>query len=994
MLILGCGNRDRGDDAAGVLVAERLRDLGLDAQICSGQALELIDAWNGADDVVIVDAVITGGPAGKVWLWDSEQLPLAESLSLSTHGFGIVEGIQLARILGCLPKCLRVFGIEGSRFELGSTLSPEVMYAVNEVVVHITGVSETTVLFGKFADSVHTGKTLGTGGRSLSDIARARIDIYTMESAHRRLLHPVGFAKILHHRPVIARLEPAHQLVPHRVLQRPAPLKHFVTAQPLLAILRRAQTGALDRHLLPIHHAVARFFAMRPPRRMLLMPLPGQITHLFLHHQTHQRQPGLAHHVPDSFLQKTHHLGQGNDHVEVGISFVGQLPELLHRPLLVDLISFLHSDSLLFFGRKNSIIMTAVESRYFLRINGHPPLSERRAFSMTANGPIPAAQYLRMSTEDQPNSIPLQQQAIESYAKSHGFQVIATYADPGKSGVEIRHRPGLRQLIQDVVGGNAYYRAILVYDVSRWGRFQDTDESAHYEFLCRSAGVPIHYCAEQFDNDGRMASAILKAVKRTMAAEFSRELSAKVYAGQRHVVSNGFWGGSTAGYGLRRMMISSDGLRRQILGLHEHKNIRSDHVVLVPGPRNEVDCIRTIFSLAESGFTPREIAEELNLRGIQYIDAKRWTKLNVFLILKNEKYVGRNVWGRTAKPFGRSTIKKPRGEWVNKSDAFVPLISQERFARVQELIQGRNYHIRRSDSFFLDEMRRVLKQEGKLSQKLLKKKSVFDYRVFMNHFGSMMHAYELVGYRPAVSVFKANDGYRSAQKLRTCLLRQLSELFPSQLRVIHRPFQSCRRGLELDNGLQVAIHMCRPMKPTLHGPRWILFGNRWEKDLVCLICLPNPAYTAFSGLYVVPEIGSVLRRYKILHEHHPLLMAGKRLESVSQFYEVARQVSENWKSHKDLIVVGDATLHERKSVLTLPGKQLKLSRIEATIFKVLLRNAGTVVSASQMSSCPGGPNEWFARGHISALRKKLGPKLRKRLITVLNKGYMYKPQAA
>jgi hydrogenase maturation protease len=142
MLILGCGNRDRGDDGAGVLVAERLRDFGLDARICSGQALELIEAWKAADDVIIVDAVMTGGPAGKVWLWDSGQLTLPDTLSLPTHGFGVVEGIQLARILGCLPKRLRVFGIEGSRIELGSTLSPEVMCAVKEVVAYITAASE------------------------------------------------------------------------------------------------------------------------------------------------------------------------------------------------------------------------------------------------------------------------------------------------------------------------------------------------------------------------------------------------------------------------------------------------------------------------------------------------------------------------------------------------------------------------------------------------------------------------------------------------------------------------------------------------------------------------------------------------------------------------------------------------------------------------------------------------------------------------------------
>ena len=76
---------------------------------------------------------------------------------------------------------------------------------------------------------------------------------------------------------------------------------------------------------------------------------------------------------------------------------------------------------------------------------------------------------------------------------------------------------------------------ILVYDVSRWGRFQDSDEAAAYEFLCKNAGIPVHYCAEQFSNDGTQPSSIMKALKRTMAAEFSRELSVKVFDGHKRL---------------------------------------------------------------------------------------------------------------------------------------------------------------------------------------------------------------------------------------------------------------------------------------------------------------------------------------------------------------------------------------------------------------------------------------------------------------------------
>ena len=153
---------------------------------------------------------------------------------------------------------------------------------------------------------------------------------------------------------------------------------------------------------------------------------------------------------------------------------------------------------------------------------------------------FPLPNTCEMSTDDQPNSIPFQKDAIRVYAENHRFEVIATYSDPGKSGIEIKHRPGLRKLIQDVVGGHVPFKVILVYDISRWGRFQDTDESAYYEFLCRKSGVPIHYCAEQFANDGTMPNAIMKALKRTMAAELSRELAVKVYAGQRRIAAQGF----------------------------------------------------------------------------------------------------------------------------------------------------------------------------------------------------------------------------------------------------------------------------------------------------------------------------------------------------------------------------------------------------------------------------------------------------------------------
>jgi hydrogenase maturation protease len=139
MLVIGCGNLDRGDDGAGVMVAERLRKLGFDARILTGEALNLIEAWSGADDVVVVDAVESDTLLGKVWVWDGRTEKIQRGLPISTHGFGVAEAIKLARILGCLPKRLRVFGIEGRRFDVGSEISPEVVSATEEVAKRIAG---------------------------------------------------------------------------------------------------------------------------------------------------------------------------------------------------------------------------------------------------------------------------------------------------------------------------------------------------------------------------------------------------------------------------------------------------------------------------------------------------------------------------------------------------------------------------------------------------------------------------------------------------------------------------------------------------------------------------------------------------------------------------------------------------------------------------------------------------------------------------------------
>jgi DNA invertase Pin-like site-specific DNA recombinase len=156
-----------------------------------------------------------------------------------------------------------------------------------------------------------------------------------------------------------------------------------------------------------------------------------------------------------------------------------------------------------------------------------------------------ADEHQRYSTENQAA-------AIAAYATQRNLTIVDTFADHGRSGVRIDRRDALQRLISDVQSGQADFEVILVYDINRWGRFQDADESAYYEFICKEAGIRVAYCAEQFESDGSLVSAILKNMKRVMAGEYSREPSTKVAIGHCHGAGLGFWQGGPAGYGMRR----------------------------------------------------------------------------------------------------------------------------------------------------------------------------------------------------------------------------------------------------------------------------------------------------------------------------------------------------------------------------------------------------------------------------------------------------------
>ena len=358
---------------------------------------------------------------------------------------------------------------------------------------------------------------------------------------------------------------------------------------------------------------------------------------------------------------------------------------------------------------------------------------------------IPAAQYLRMSTEHQQYSVQNQQEAIQQYATKHGFTIVRTYLDAGCSGVLFKKRPGLTGLLQDVMSGISTYHAVLVYDISRWGRFQDFDEAAHYEFLCKHAGTPVHYCAETFENDNSLPACVMKTIKRVMAAEFSRELGEKVFSAEKRWAELGFKQGGPPGYGLRRLMISPDGKQKRFLAKGEIKCLQSDRVVLVPGDAHEVACVREMFRLVlEERRTPFYIACELNRRGLKPGD-RTWSHQQISRILTNPKYAGCSVWNRSTRRLGRPSTPLARSEWVVTPGAFEPIVEPHAFQQANSVLSHRT--CAKSNEQILDSLRELLAVNGKLSGTLLSRTpGAPSVSACKKRFGSMQRAFELAGY--------------------------------------------------------------------------------------------------------------------------------------------------------------------------------------------------------------------------------------------------------
>lgn len=308
--------------------------------------------------------------------------------------------------------------------------------------------------------------------------------------------------------------------------------------------------------------------------------------------------------------------------------------------------------------------------------------------SISEATPKKAVAYYRHSAKDkQENSVAIQQGHAQSFARTHNIEIIHEEADEGESGLSA-DRPGFQRLFDGWIKNPLApsFDFVFVYDVSRWGRFQDQDEAAHYEYTCKQNGKKVVYVSQGFPKeDEQLISTLQTSIGRYMAAEYSRQLSGKVFHGCVKVSEQGFSAGGQPPYGMSRLLLGEDKKPVKILKRGQWKSISNERVTFAPAEDGSAEIVKEMYSLlVEKWESPQTIADILNARGVLTVQGKKWKSTGVLHLLTNEIYTGTRIYNKTWGRLKQKHRRNPRSEWVIQPNAFDGIISPELFNAAQD----------------------------------------------------------------------------------------------------------------------------------------------------------------------------------------------------------------------------------------------------------------------------------------------------------------------
>ena len=405
----------------------------------------------------------------------------------------------------------------------------------------------------------------------------------------------------------------------------------------------------------------------------------------------------------------------------------------------------------------------------------------------------------------------------------------------------------------------------------------------------------MHYCAESFANDGSLPSLLMKTLKRGMAAEYSRELSVKVLAGQKRMACLGFKQGGVPGYGLRRMLVATDGTFKQLLANGERKSIATDRVTLVHGPAFEVAHVQEMYRMLISDrLSVPEIARQLNKNGVKQAGkgpvANPWSYATVYHVLTNPKYAGIHVYGRSTQKLSTPVVRLPKSEWVITPGAFEPIVDEETFDRAQQVLYSRTFN--KSNQELLCDLRSLVGAEGQLTARLIdSSREMASCSTYRYRFGSLQEAYKLIGYGRPES-FRKYEARRRNQALRDELIETIVSLFPREIAII-RYGRKWRPRLRIKRGPMISVVIARPVRMAGGSLCWLADPPHHERRLITLLARLKPSEPDFHDFHVLPNIDRK-KRFSI-RPNDEWLKRGQPLWKLSYLLRVVGQVRQSPK---------------------------------------------------------------------------------------------------
>jgi DNA invertase Pin-like site-specific DNA recombinase len=300
------------------------------------------------------------------------------------------------------------------------------------------------------------------------------------------------------------------------------------------------------------------------------------------------------------------------------------------------------------------------------------------------------ALYLRRSTNEilQADSLAVQEEILRTFAATRSYDVVRVFRDSA-SGRSLKKRSDFKTLIE-VVRGGPPFEALLVRDVSRWGRFENVDESAYWEFFFFSNGCRVLYVEEPFRDDDSPYAVLMKSLKRVLASEFSREKSQAVRYTQARVVKQGFSAIGSTAYGMIRVMVkpqTGEVVREMQPG--EWKGIGNWRTKMAPGDPAKQDVVREVFRLyVEDNLSTAEVADRLNRQGIPGPKSAKWVGSTVKYLLKNPVYIGIAKYSvrRKERPLGSAIPPLVKEAAILTPESFEAVVSQDIWQRANDRI--------------------------------------------------------------------------------------------------------------------------------------------------------------------------------------------------------------------------------------------------------------------------------------------------------------------